>query len=77
MLSTGNGAALGAIKSFAPTAALPFFGIIYFCLVIDVGLFDPLIRGILRVVSNSPVRLVLGTAVLAGMASLDGVEGAA
>ena len=39
---------------------------------IDVGLFDPLIRFILRVVGNSPVRLVIGTAVLAGMVSLDG-----
>ena len=49
-----------------------FFAIIYFGLMIDVGLFDPLIRFILRVVGNSPVRLVLGTAVLAGLVSLDG-----
>ena len=61
-----------AIKSFAPTAALLFFAIIYFGLMIDVGLFDPLIRLILRLVGNSPVRLALGTAVLAGMVSLDG-----
>ena len=65
-------AIMDAIKSFAPTAALLFFAIIYFGLMIDVGLFDPLIRGILRVVGNSPVLLVVGTAVLAGMVSLDG-----
>ena len=65
-------AIMDAIKSFAPTAALLFFAIIYFGLMIDVGLFDPLIRFILRVVGNSPVRLVIGTAVLAGMVSLDG-----
>jgi len=63
---------MDAIKSFAPTAALLFFAIIYFGLMIDVGLFDPLIRLILRVVGNSPVRLVIGTAVLAGLVSLDG-----
>ena len=63
---------MDAIKSFAPTAALLFFAIIYFGLMIDVGLFDPLIRFILRVVGNSPTRLVVGTAVLAGMVSLDG-----
>jgi len=63
---------MDAIKSFAPTAALLFFAIIYFGLMIDVGLFDPLIRIILKVVGNSPVRLVIGTAVLAGMVSLDG-----
>jgi CitMHS family citrate-Mg2+:H+ or citrate-Ca2+:H+ symporter len=63
---------MGAIKSFAPTAALLFFAIIYFGLMIDVGLFDPLIRFILKVVGNSPTRLVMGTAVLAGIVSLDG-----
>ena len=63
---------MDAIKSFAPTAALLFFAIIYFGLMIDVGLFDPLIRLILKVVGNSPVRLVIGTAVLAGIVSLDG-----
>jgi CitMHS family citrate-Mg2+:H+ or citrate-Ca2+:H+ symporter len=65
-------AIIDAIGSFAPTAALLFFAIIYFGLMIDVGLFDPLIRLILRGVGNSPVRLVIGTAVLAGLVSLDG-----
>ena len=65
-------AIMDAIESFAPTAALLFFAIIYFGLMIDVGLFDPLIRFILRVVGNDPVRLVIGTAVLAGAVSLDG-----
>ena len=66
------GAVMESIKSFAPTAALLFFAIIYFGLMIDVGLFDPLIRLILRLVGNSPARLAVGTAVLAGMVSLDG-----
>lgn len=67
-----TGAIMKAIKDFAPTAALLFFAIIYFGLMIDVGLFDPLIRFILRVVGNNPVKVVLGTALLAGAVSLDG-----
>lgn len=67
-----TGAIMAAIKDFAPTAALLFFAIIYFGLMIDVGLFDPLIRFILRVAGNSPVKVVLGTALLAGAVSLDG-----
>ena len=67
-----TGAIMKAVKDFAPTAALLFFAIIYFGLMIDVGLFDPLIRFILRVVGNSPVKVVLGTALLAGAVSLDG-----
>ncbi|WP_214365342.1 CitMHS family transporter [Pseudonocardia sp. H11422] len=61
-----------AVGDFAPTAALLFFAIIYFGMMIDVGLFDPLIRFILRIVRQDPVRLVVCTAVLAGLVSLDG-----
>jgi CitMHS family citrate-Mg2+:H+ or citrate-Ca2+:H+ symporter len=61
-----------SIKDFAPTATLLFFAIIFFGTMIDVGLFDPLIRFILKAVRNDPVRLVVATAVLAGIVSLDG-----
>jgi citrate-Mg2+:H+ or citrate-Ca2+:H+ symporter, CitMHS family len=63
---------MDSIKSFAPTAALLFFAIIYFGTMIDVGLFDPMIRFVLRAVRNDPVRLVVFTALLAGVVSLDG-----
>lgn len=65
-------AIMSAIESFAPTAVLLFFAIIFFGTMIDVGLFDPLIRFILTAVRNDPTRLVVGTAVLAGVVSLDG-----
>lgn len=58
-----------AFKDFAPTAVLLFFAIIFFGTMIDVGLFDPLIRFVLRTVKNDPVRLVVLTAVLAGVVS--------
>ena len=63
---------MDSIKDFAPTATLLFFAIIFFGTMIDVGLFDPLIRFILKAVRNDPVRLVVATAVLAGVVSLDG-----
>ena len=65
-------AIMSSIKDFAPTATLLFFAIIFFGTMIDVGLFDPLIRFILKAVRNDPVRLVVATAVLAGVVSLDG-----
>ncbi|WP_206492196.1 CitMHS family transporter [Rhodococcus sp. KRD162] len=76
-LLAGAGLGIGdmitdGIKSLAPTAALLFFAIIFFGIMIDVGLFDPLVRGILRVVRNDPMKLVVGTAVLAMVVSLDG-----
>ena len=56
----------------APTAALLMFAIMYFGIMIDVGLFDPLIRFITRLLGDDPAKVVLGTALLAGAVSLDG-----
>lgn len=76
-LIAGGGPELGqaviaSIKTAAPTACLLFFAIIFFGMMIDVGLFDPLIKLILRFVKHDPVRLVVGTALLTTIVSLDG-----
>nr|WP_144674111.1 CitMHS family transporter [Arthrobacter sp. U41] len=63
---------LESMKSMTSTAALLMFAIIYFGLMIDVGLFDPLVRFILRKLGNDPAKVVLGTAILAAAVSLDG-----
>jgi len=73
----GKGAHLGdyvidGIGELAPTAAMLFFAIIYFGVMIDVGLFDPVVRVILRFCKADPMRVVVGTAVLAAIVSLDG-----
>lgn len=74
---TGAGLGMGdmivdAVLELAPTAALLFFAIIFFGTMIDAGLFDPLVRVILRFVKGDPVRLVVGTALLTSVVSLDG-----
>ncbi|MGB4778070.1 CitMHS family transporter [Microbacterium sp.] len=76
-LFAGAGLGLGemiidAIGSMAPTAALLMFAIMYFGIMIDVGLFDPLIRVITRLLGDDPAKVVVGTALLAGAVSLDG-----
>ncbi|MFJ4716977.1 CitMHS family transporter [Streptomyces sp. NPDC088785] len=73
----GKGAHLGdyvidGIGDLAPTAAMLMFAIVYFGVMIDVGLFDPIVRAILRFAKADPVRIVVGTAVLAAIVSLDG-----
>lgn len=73
----GQGAKLGdyvldGIGALAPTAAMLMFAIIYFGVMIDVGLFDPVVRVILRFCKADPMRVVVGTAVLASVVSLDG-----
>src|SRR5690242_2897229 len=73
----GKGAKLGdyvidGVTSLAPTAAMLMFAIVYFGVMIDVGLFDPIVRGILRFCRADPMRIVVGTALLAAIVSLDG-----
>src|SRR5690348_16556528 len=63
---------MDSMKSMTSTAALLMFAIICFGLMIDVGLFDPLVRFILRKLGNDPAKVVLGTALLAAAVSLDG-----
>ncbi|MFB8353965.1 CitMHS family transporter [Streptomyces niveus] len=73
----GQGAKLGdyvieGVGDLAPTAAMLMFAIVYFGVMIDVGLFDPIVRGILRFCRADPMRIVVGTALLAAIVSLDG-----
>src|SRR5262245_24038446 len=63
---------LQGITALAPTAVMLLFAILYFSIMMDVGLFDPLIRAIVWVVREDPLKIVVGTAVLALLVSLDG-----
>jgi CitMHS family citrate-Mg2+:H+ or citrate-Ca2+:H+ symporter len=60
------------VKSLAPTALLLVFAIMYFSLMIDVGLFDPVVKAILRFSKADPVRIAVGTVALTLVVSLDG-----
>ncbi|PCC50000.1 CitMHS family transporter [Brevibacterium aurantiacum] len=76
-LFTGAGLGIGemvmdAIADMSSTAALLLFAIIYFGIMIDVGLFDKLVGFILKVAGHDPVKVVMGTALLTGAVSLDG-----
>ncbi|WP_097869246.1 CitMHS family transporter [Streptomyces sp. rh34] len=76
-VAVGQGAQLGdyvieGVGNLAPTAAMLMFAIVYFGVMIDVGLFDPIVRGILKFCQADPMRIVVGTALLAAIVSLDG-----
>ena len=73
----GFGAGLGpmmleGIRSLAPTGVMLMFAILYFGVMIDAGLFDPIVRIILKLVQGDPMKIVVGTAALAMFISLDG-----
>jgi len=63
---------LSGVKTLAPTGVMLTFSILYFGMMIDAGLFDPLVRLILKIVRGDPLKVLVGTAVLTLLVSLDG-----
>ena len=70
-LRTG-GFIVKGVESMAPLAGMFVFAILYFGIMADSGLIDPLIDRILSAAGNRPSRLVVGTALLALLIHLDG-----
>lgn len=63
---------VAGIAKLAPMAAMFVFAIIFFGVVSDAGMFDPIIAKILKFVGTSPKKIIIGTGVLALIAHLDG-----
>ncbi len=63
---------LDGIMALAPTGVMLTFAILYFGIMIDAGLFDPVVKLVVRLVHGDPVKIVVGTAALALVVSLDG-----
>ncbi len=64
--------AVEGIKNIAPVAAMFIFAILFFGVLTDAGMFDPIINRTLRIVGHNPVRIAMGAAVLAMIVHLDG-----
>ena len=60
------------IQSVADVAGMFIFAILYFGIITDAGMLDPIIEGILRTAGSNPVRIVMGTSLLALLVHLDG-----
>jgi citrate-Mg2+:H+ or citrate-Ca2+:H+ symporter, CitMHS family len=63
---------LAGIRQVAPTGILLFFAVLYFAIMLDAGLFDPVVSFIIRQVKGDPLKVVMGTAILAMVVHLDG-----
>lgn len=79
--STGEGAynilGLGkfitsGIGTVAATGVMFIFSILFFGILTDAGTFRPIIKKILGVIGTDPVKIALGTAILAMIVHLDG-----
>lgn len=60
------------VTKIAPMAAMFVFAIVFFGVVTDAGVLDPIIKAILGVVGQKPTRIVVASAALALLVHLDG-----
>ena len=60
------------IGSVAATGVMFIFSILFFGILTDAGTFRPIIKKILNVVGTDPVKIAIGTALLAAIVHLDG-----
>jgi CitMHS family citrate-Mg2+:H+ or citrate-Ca2+:H+ symporter len=70
-LETGKFVMAG-IQDMAAVVAMFVFAILFFGILKDAGLFDPLLDRVLRAAGNRPSRIVPGTALAAALVHLDG-----
>ena len=64
--------AMDGIRGVTPVAVLLAFAVVYFGIMNDAGLFEPIIRGLVRVMGRDPVKIAVGTTAIAAVAHLDG-----
>ncbi|MFC0271753.1 CitMHS family transporter [Metabacillus herbersteinensis] len=63
---------LEGIQSVAPTGIMLGFAILFFGVMNNAGLFDPIISKVLKMVKGDPLKIVIGTAIIAMLTHLDG-----
>ncbi len=60
------------MKSVVATGVMFIFAVLFFTTMSDAGAFDPIVKGILKIAKNDPVKICLGTVVLTCVTHLDG-----
>lgn len=60
------------ISTVAATGVMFIFSILFFGILTDAGTFRPIINRILKIIGTDPIKIALGTAILAMIVHLDG-----
>lgn len=60
------------LSNIAQTGIMITFAILFFGIMFDAGLFDPIIKGVIKIAGGDPVKITIGTAIIAMVSHLDG-----
>ena len=64
--------ALDGLKKTSITGIMLLFAILYFALMLNAGLFDPVTKAMIRFAKGDPMKILVATAVVAATVSLNG-----
>lgn len=64
--------AAGGVKTTMSNATLFIFSIVYFGLMSDAGMFDPIVKGLTKISGSDPVKVYLTTCLIALVSQADG-----
>lgn len=67
----GNWTVTG-VKTVSVTAVMLLFAILYFAIMLNAGMFDPVTKTMIKFAKGDPVKVLLATAVVAATVSLNG-----
>ena len=65
-------AAMEGLKKTAPTAVMLLFAVLFFTLMIDAGLFEPLSNAMIKFAKGDPLKVMVATVLLSAGVSLNG-----
>ena len=60
------------MKSVVATGVMFIFAVLFFTTMSDAGAFDPIVKSILKIAKNDPIKICLGTVILTCVTHLDG-----
>lgn len=64
--------AIEGVKGVSKTSAMLLFAILYFGIMINAGMFDPIVKFTIKAVKGDPLKILVGTSILCAIVSLDG-----
>ncbi len=63
---------VAGVQQTSKTGIMLLFAILYFAIMLNAGLFEPVTRAMIRFAKGDPVKVLLGTAIVAACVSLNG-----
>lgn len=63
---------VAGVTSTSKTGIMLLFAIMYFAIMLNAGLFDPVTKAMIKFAKGDPVKVLLATAIVAGCVSLNG-----